>query len=737
MANYPIETGNQLCRVHLPARLDTLTTPEVQELLDQQDNSIRFIIFDFSDCTYLSSNGIRLLVLNRRKMAARQGVVLLCSLNPDVQNVLRMAGMLDLFAPSENIEQAMQKVDQLRGLTHQNLTWENHNVQFHFEKQHKHASAVYFSGPTLASLQELGFSFGMGPIGVGDKDAMRQIFVTTPGSIGGYAEQTGEELDYQLPADPVEKAVALDFAISFPMSESGRLCFAPESWLSREALGREMDNLQDRLGNGRAVGVMLLIKEKTSTGFSLSLLIRLNSAQLPAGFDSPVAWPSDNDWLGFSYLLEEWQALPGENICRQLEVNLNYENIISFGGYQGNEIHSGAEISVFFAYPNQLKMAERLGIESNQSLSLQAEFLVRKLYTDAASVLVEGLHGGYSAQTFQVASFDRDRRRMRPTVMKIANKAIIAREADRCKQYALPYIFNNSAIVLGAQFLDELGALRYNFVGVGGENSKLKWLTHYYHEKNPDFLIPVFNKIFQTILKPWYGQAVSAEIFPFKDHDPTTTFFPHIYSIAVELFGISSDDPHFIFPETGEKMLNPYWFLKHEFTRLRDFSIKYYSGICHGDLNMQNILLDENFNVYLIDFSETRPRSIISDFARLEAIFLIDNAPVETNAQLTDYVNFLKKWYASEDLEFDFSSENAFAGDSRFEKNLSLSKRMRNYAVQSAKNETNALAYYFALLEWILPIICYTVALPQKKCALAASSILCSRIQSKLNIKYD
>ena len=38
-----------------------------------------------------------------------------------------------------------------------------------------------------------------------------------------------------------------------------------------------------------------------------------------------------------------------------------------------------------------------------------------------------------------------------------------------------------------------------------------------------------------------------------------------------------------------------------------------YTSICHGDLNMQYVLLDERENIYVIDFSETRPRNIVSD----------------------------------------------------------------------------------------------------------------------------
>ena len=33
---------------------------------------------------------------------------------------------------------------------------------------------------------------------------------------------------------------------------------------------------------------------------------------------------------------------------------------------------------------------------------------------------------------------------------------------------------------------------------------------------------------------------------------------------------------------------------------------------------MRNVLVDERDNLYVIDFSETRPRNVVSDFARLE-----------------------------------------------------------------------------------------------------------------------
>jgi hypothetical protein len=89
---------------------------------------------------------------------------------------------------------------------------------------------------------------------------------------------------------------------------------------------------------------------------------------------------------------------------------------------------------------------------------------------------------------------------------------MIARESERCRKYAMPYIFNNSASVLGTEFMGDVGALRYNFVGIGGEQSQLRWLRHHFENWPLEKLEPLFDKIFLQILQPWYGQSVQQAI---------------------------------------------------------------------------------------------------------------------------------------------------------------------------------------------------------------------------------
>jgi serine/threonine protein kinase len=313
--------------------------------------------------------------------------------------------------------------------------------------------------------------------------------------------------------------------------------------------------------------------------------------------------------------------------------------------------------------------------------------------------------------------------------MKIANRNIISREAERCEKYSLPYIMNNSAMVLGTAFFCDMGALRYNFVGIGGEQSQLKWLTNYFTSWPCKDLEPLFDKIFLQILKPWYGQPVQEMIFPYKDHDPTLTFFPQLCKTAEELFSLSSDEKYMTIEETGQKRINPYWFLKHEYPKRRDLGIPFFTSICHGDLNMQNILLDNDLNVYLIDFSETKPRSVVSDFARLEAIFMIEHSIVDNEDDLKKMIRFTSDFYNS--LHMDQILDIQWDGKSPeiMERNLRLTLKMRKYAMGCTSGNSNIVPYYMALLEWMLPVVCYnSVSLPHKKLSAYITGILCEKI---------
>jgi len=137
-------------------------------------------------------------------------------------------------------------------------------------------------------------------------------------------------------------------------------------------------------------------------------------------------------------------------------------------------------------------------------------------------------------------------------------------------------------------------------------------------------------------------------------------------------------------------------------------------------------------NVYLIDFSETKPRSVISDFARLEAIFMVERAPLGNEEEIKSMIEFATRFYGIARL--DQIPENSYngSGAETVKKNLALTLKMREYAIKSTGGNTNLAPYYFAMLEWTLPIVCFYVSPEHKRFSMIVAGLLCEKVMEMM-----
>ena len=143
-------------------------------------------------------------------------------------------------------------------------------------------------------------------------------------------------------------------------------------------------------------------------------------------------------------------------------------------------------------------------------------------------------------------------------------------------------------------------------------------------------MVRLVNTLFTRVLKPWYGQPRWEPVALYADHDPTTAVPDAVRGRRSRCSASRPTASGCPARSSARDLLNPYYVLQHEFPRRRQRSRLWYTSICHGDLNMQNVLVDERENIYVIDFSETRPRNIVSDFARFEPIVKFEQVPIET-----------------------------------------------------------------------------------------------------------
>lgn len=701
--------------LHPEGRLDTVHSDRFENTIKDHTEHKKYLVIDFSSCSYLSSSGIRVLLRTSRDLELKGGKLVLSGLSAEILQIIQIAGLVTVFHILKNSSEAIMHIIQLRELERISFPISERNIQGTLEvlSGRQDLPLIEWKEPVLTGYDSLHIAAGYGAFGetLLRTEATRGFFFTLYHCTGLVPNDPDHFPDFRIVSDPPNGTIFVDRALSVRGEPDARIMVDSPSPVKAEDLVRQA------------------MHHNRSVDRALCTVVSLDRNQ-----DQPVLsvfFPLEGeDWTGGAFLLHSVrEMMPGETFgqfCRSL---LTWDNV---EGVMIPDLKSLLIKPILWLFCREKRTDARSVMaqvitEEQESTEDYLFYLTRRLYTDSEKLELNRLHGGYSARTFRVRSFDSLGRVLRPTVLKIGDRSMISREAERCREYAMPYILNNSAMILGTSYYCQMGALRYNFVGIGGEGTELKWLTHYFNKWPASELEPLFDKIFLQILKPWYGQPVKANIHPYADHNPTKTFFPHLLKQVEESLQITPDQGSFRINGCPVNFMNPYRFLKEEYPARRHEEISYYTSICHGDLNMQNILLDKEMNVYLIDFSETGPRSVISDFARLEAIFMIESFPMESEEDFLMVLDFLINFY-EKSCTLDKSPDIAWKGrlPQVMERNIALTKKMRAYAFSFARGGKTFIPYALALLEWIFPVVCYSSAsVWQKRLSACIASLLC------------
>jgi anti-anti-sigma factor len=740
MFEITLHTEQTILCIAPEGRLDTVNCTQFELAVKPHAEKENHLIFDLSKCNYLSSSGIRVLLSTTKKMKAKGGALSIAGIVPEVYQVLEMAGLHRIFLFSSDCKSAADEINRINQKKSNCSEWVDGEFRFQFiPVENKTEPALIWNSRDIAGYNELGFSVGTGVTAEEWEGVVsaEDLFVST-GNCAGFISGEGSS-DFRIPYNPSQAGILVDQALSFGPNPDGFVRLVEPASIALHRLADSVYQLRSQIKNNQPEVLSMVCADFNTAAPSVTICILLNQSLVSKlnqrGISKlPGSYTTTNNGIslwGAKFELEEIKrTTENTTLTTFLKEALTLENILDVKHIELSATMVNPLTWLFVAerFENALTRRIMLDVPDEGFSEPYKAFLTRRLYADSVRVSIKPLHGGFSAQTFQVTSFDRDGRKLRPTVLKLANRAMITREAERCQKYSLPYILNNSAMVLGTEFFGDFGALCYNFVGIGGEQTQLKWLTNYYDEWPAEKLEPIFDKTFLQILNPWYGQPVREAIHPFLDHDPTLTFFSSLCDTAENTLSVSTDEPFFMVEEIGRKLVNPYWYLKHEYPKRRETAIDYLTAICHGDLNMQNILLDQTMNVYLIDFSETKPRSVVSDFARLEAIFMVERAPLGNEEETRAMIEFVTRFYGIDRL--DQLPENSYRGSGAetVNKNVAITRKMREYAIKSTGGNTNLAPYYLAMLEWTLPIVCFYATPAHKRFSMIVAGLLCEKV---------
>ena len=100
--------------LQISGRLDASTVSILERaLLRAFSFGASVIVIDVGEVTYISSSGLRVLLTGRRQARERGGDILLCSLSPNVRDVLDMVGFTVLFSIHNTLDDAKQNAMRL------------------------------------------------------------------------------------------------------------------------------------------------------------------------------------------------------------------------------------------------------------------------------------------------------------------------------------------------------------------------------------------------------------------------------------------------------------------------------------------------------------------------------------------------------------------------------------------------------------------------------------------------
>ena len=97
MAGTVFEKEGTLLTVRPDGRLDTATSPVLEKEMEQYLDGVQHIVMDFEKVDYISSGGLRVLLVAEQKMEARGGGVKLIHVNEYIIGVFDLVGFLDVI----------------------------------------------------------------------------------------------------------------------------------------------------------------------------------------------------------------------------------------------------------------------------------------------------------------------------------------------------------------------------------------------------------------------------------------------------------------------------------------------------------------------------------------------------------------------------------------------------------------------------------------------------------------
>ena len=95
------EKNNGILTLAIEGRLDTVTAPELEKVVNEETADIKELVLDMNALEYISSAGLRVLLAAQKKMN-RQGEMIIRNVNDVIMEIFEVTGFVDILTFSES-----------------------------------------------------------------------------------------------------------------------------------------------------------------------------------------------------------------------------------------------------------------------------------------------------------------------------------------------------------------------------------------------------------------------------------------------------------------------------------------------------------------------------------------------------------------------------------------------------------------------------------------------------------
>lgn len=104
--NVTLHTTNNILILTIEGSIDSKTAGDLQNQIMDSVADAKNIIMDLSAVEFLSSAGLRILLMVYRQLKARNGKIILVGVSEDIRDVMEMTGFINFFEIHQTLEQA-------------------------------------------------------------------------------------------------------------------------------------------------------------------------------------------------------------------------------------------------------------------------------------------------------------------------------------------------------------------------------------------------------------------------------------------------------------------------------------------------------------------------------------------------------------------------------------------------------------------------------------------------------